>query len=274
MYFHIIVETTEKVGKNSDYETLYEYDKTDLEKIKSDLVIPYLNKDKFQFKGYFLTDSKVRRIAIKKTITSIDLITNTQQQKVSRNVLFFWSKDMVVESDELAEDITSEVFSSIQNPIEEQIGSKKSELNMRKVFIVHGHDDSMKLDIARFLEKLKLEPIILHEQANSGLTIIEKIEKYSDVGYAIVLYSPCDVGAKNTEGEKPRLRARQNVVFEHGYLISKLGRNKVSALVKDDIEKPGDISGVVYVDYDDNNWTIKIAKELRECGYSIDLNLL
>ena len=30
-------------------------------------------------------------------------------------------------------------------------------------------------------------------------------------------------------------RARQNVVFEHGYLIGKLGRNKVCALVKEEV---------------------------------------
>ena len=274
MYFHIIVETKEKVGKNSNYETLYEYDKTDLDQIKTDLVIPYLKKDKFQFKGYFLSDNNVRRIAIKRTTTPIDVIRDAQQQKVSRNVLFFWSKDMVVESDELVEDITSEVFSNLDNPIEEKAEIQSTELSTKKVFIVHGHDDSMKLDVARFLEILKLEPIILHEQSNSGLTIIEKIEKYSQVGYAIVLYSPCDVGSKNIEGEQPRLRARQNVVFEHGFLIGKLGRNRVSALVKDDIEKPGDISGVVYINYDGANWSIEIAKELRDQGYSIDLNLL
>ena len=68
MYFHIIVETKEKVGKNSNYETLYEYDKTDLDQIKTDLVIPYLKKDKFQFKGYFLSDNNVRRIADRKSV--------------------------------------------------------------------------------------------------------------------------------------------------------------------------------------------------------------
>lgn len=88
-----------------------------------------------------------------------------------------------------------------------------------------------KIEVARFIEKLGFEAIILSEQANEGKTIIEKIEEYSDVDFGIVLYTPCDVGSeKDTNDFKPR--ARQNVVFEHGYLIGKLGREKVHALKK------------------------------------------
>jgi predicted nucleotide-binding protein len=55
----------------------------------------------------------------------------------------------------------------------------------RKVFVVHGHDEAAKEATTRFLEKLDMQPIILHEQASGGRTIIEKFEKYSgDVGFA------------------------------------------------------------------------------------------
>lgn len=148
-------------------------------------------------------------------------------------------------------------------------------LSNSEVFIVHGHDEAAKVKTARFVEQLGLKPIILHEQNNSGMTIIEKIEKYSDVGYALVLYTPCDVGATRDNQGSMRPRARQNVVFEHGYLIGKIGRNRVSALVKGDIETPNDISGVVYTKLDDEDaWHYKIAKELRNVGYEIDLNRL
>ncbi|WP_444914522.1 TIR domain-containing protein [Microbulbifer sp. TRSA007] len=147
---------------------------------------------------------------------------------------------------------------------------KGSTLN-NKVFIVHGHDDLAKVTLARFLDQVGLEPIILHEQASSSQTIIEKIESHSDVGYAIVLYTPCDTGAK--EGNDPAPRARQNVVFEHGYFIGKLGRSKVAALVKGHIETPNDISGVVYIDLDDRGaWKMDVSKELAQAGFSIDLS--
>lgn len=144
--------------------------------------------------------------------------------------------------------------------------------NKRKVFIVHGHDNEAKQEIARFIEHIGLEPIILHEQASAGLTIIEKIERYSnDADFALVLYTPCDVGRGAHEGaQHPKKRARQNVVFEHGYLMAKLGRENVCALVKGEIETPNDISGVVYVGLDASGaWKAEIAKELKACGYEI-----
>lgn len=140
-----------------------------------------------------------------------------------------------------------------------------------KVFIVHGHDNYFKLEVARFIEKLKLEAIILHEQASSGQTIIEKIESYSDVSFSIVLYSGCDFGRSKNSPDEERPRARQNVVFEHGYMLAKLGRERVCAIKKSDVETPGDISGVVYIDYD-NEWKIKLANELKNAGFVIDMS--
>ncbi|MBN1468091.1 MAG: nucleotide-binding protein [Fusobacteriaceae bacterium] len=147
----------------------------------------------------------------------------------------------------------------------------QSKNNKSRIFIVHGHDDAVKNEVARFLEKLELEPIILHEQSSDGRTIIEKIEKYSDVGFGIILYTPCDLG-KDKNNEKLNARARQNVIFEHGYLIGKIGRSNVCALVKEDnLEKPTDISGVVYISMD-NSWKIQLSKEMKSAGYEIDMN--
>ena len=148
-------------------------------------------------------------------------------------------------------------------------------LSKTEVFIVHGHDETAKVKTARFIQQLGLKPIILHEQSSSGRTIIEKIEEYSDVGFGIVLYTPCDLGAKKGEENNLKPRARQNVVFEHGYLIGKIGRKNVCALFRHDVEIPNDISGVVYVKMDDEDaWHLKIAKELRSSGYDIDMNKL
>lgn len=155
---------------------------------------------------------------------------------------------------------------SLQKP------SKTTLMNSKKVFIVHGHDNHAKTETARFIEQLGLEAIILHEQASGGKTIIEKIEEYSNVSFGIVLYTPCDFGGKQGNKESPR--ARQNVVFEHGYLIGKLGRNRVAALVKGDVETPNDISGVVYIPMNSEEWKIGLAKELRNNGLKVDMNLI
>lgn len=142
----------------------------------------------------------------------------------------------------------------------------------KKVFIVHGHDVELKETVARTVEKLGLKAIILHEQPNAGQTIIEKIETYSDVSYAIILYTPCDEGHAINEDVLHK-RARQNVVFEHGYLIGKLGRKNVSAIVKDCIELPGDISGVVYINYN-GDWKLELTKNMKAANLEIDINKL
>ncbi len=146
----------------------------------------------------------------------------------------------------------------------------------KKIFIVHGHDESMKQSVARTIEKLGLTPIILHEQPSIGRTIIEKFTENSDVNFAIVLLSPDDIAhPKNSNPELAKYRARQNVILELGYYIGKLGRNRVIALFNqvDNFEMPSDYSGVLFIPYDSNGrWQFDLIKELNACGYSLNAN--
>lgn len=147
----------------------------------------------------------------------------------------------------------------------------KSTKDTSRIFIVHGHDDELKEAVARILEKQDINPIILSEQANTGLTIIEKFEKNSDVGCAICLFTADDMGrSKAVSDEKPR--ARQNVVFEAGYFIGKLGRERIVILSDSGIEIPSDLAGVVYTNT--QNWKVDLLKELKSMGYNIDFNRL
>lgn len=145
-----------------------------------------------------------------------------------------------------------------------------------KVFVVHGHDNELKEVTARFLERLGLQAIVLHEQPNSGRTIIEKFEVFSsDIVFAVVLLSPDDVGAPATEPKAIKLRARQNVILELGYFIGRLGRTKVCALHKGGVELPSDYQGVVYIEVDSAGaWKAKLAQELVQAKLSIDLTAL
>lgn len=143
----------------------------------------------------------------------------------------------------------------------------------RKIFVVHGRDNEAKEITARFLEKLKLEPIILHEQASSGRTLIEKFETYSgDIAFAVVLLTPDDVGGLKEASPVLLPRARQNVILELGYFMGRLGRGNVCALHKGGIELPSDYQGVAYIDMDTAGaWKAKVAQELIQAKLSIDL---
>ena len=159
------------------------------------------------------------------------------------------------------------VESNMQN-----INNKESK-NKNKIFIVHGHNIAMQQSAARLVEKLNLQAIILSEQANRGNTLIKKFEENTDVSYAIVLCSADDKGyAKNLTAKSAKLRARQNVIFEMGYFIAKLGANNVAVVLEDDtnFEKPSDIAGVAYTNFDsDNKWWFDIIKELQAQNFTV-----
>lgn len=145
----------------------------------------------------------------------------------------------------------------------------------RKIFIVHGHDEAAKQQVARLLERLQLEPIILHEKPNKGRTIIEKIEQHADVAFAVVLLTPDDIGGTAQQSQELKKRARQNVIFELGYFYAKLGRDKACALYKPGVELPSDMSGILYEKMDDaGRWELELAKEISAAGITVDLNLL
>ncbi len=142
-----------------------------------------------------------------------------------------------------------------------------------KVFVVHGHDGAARESVARFLQQVGLEPVILHERANKGRTLITKFrEESADIGFAVVLMTPDDHGAE-AQALAMRRRARQNVVFELGFFIGKFGLRRVAVLVKEDLERPSDVDGVVYINLDDaGGWKQQLGRELQAAGFEIDWN--
>jgi predicted nucleotide-binding protein len=161
-------------------------------------------------------------------------------------------------------------------PIDETVqpsnSGSRSLHHLKRVFVVHGHDGAARESVARYIERLGLIPVILHEQPNAGRTIIEKFEAHSDVGYAVVLLTPDDLG-RPAAAQTVVPRARQNVVFELGFFFGKLGRKHVCALHRDDVELPSDVQGLLYIALDTaNGWQLQLAKEMKEAGLPIDMN--
>lgn len=167
---------------------------------------------------------------------------------------------------------------------------EKGSYDSKSIFIVHGHDKVSKLELARMIDKFGLKSIILDEQADMGRTIIEKFEGAAkSPGYAFVLFTPDDIGGKNS-GQlnlddpgiqlkrlrdlkfNPKYRGRQNVILELGFFFGRLGRNRVCCLYKKGVELPSDISGVVYKEFVSSVCELEaaISKELNAVGYKIN----
>jgi predicted nucleotide-binding protein len=182
-------------------------------------------------------------------------------------------------------------------------------VSCKDIFVVHGRDARSVNELKNMLIKFGLNPIVLHEQPSGSRTVVEKLEKYSDVGYAFVILTPDDIGCFNIEVSKSlqsivgtlqnlieaytvikhkgplkkvhdelskaassfKPRARQNVVLEFGYFIGFLGRDRVCCLYKGDVELPSDMHGIVYVPFKEsvNEARDMIIKELRAAGYDV-----
>lgn len=172
-------------------------------------------------------------------------------------------KSSVLELKSYLDDMTDDAQQASFN-VDHSIGNNK-------IFVVHGHDSSLKAEIVRFLEKMDLDPIILSEQANQGSTIIEKLESNSDVSSAIILLTSDDLGREKNES-KEKSRARQNVIFEAGFFIGRLGRKNIILIADSEIELPSDIAGMVY--HSKDKWDMDVLRDLKAAGYDIDANKL
>lgn len=185
------------------------------------------------------------------------------------------SADLFEESEVLVIRIRSQLNSSSSESKQLAADSSQAQSGRTcpKVFVVHGHNHGIKESVARFLERLGLKPIILHEQPNAGRTVIEKFSDYTDVQFAVVLLTADDLGKPRNSNQEAQLRARQNVILELGYFLGKLGRTRVCVLYEDGVELPSDYTGVLYLLLDSNErWRFDLVREIRTAGFPVDAN--
>lgn len=177
------------------------------------------------------------------------------------------SNDMKIELFSSAEEVTNiKDLSSISPTLLTRLSLFKP--NSQSVFIVHGHNEKILNEVREYIETLKVNTIVMEEKPNGQYTLIEKFEKIIDIcRYGIVIYTKCDVGYERSNPMDLEFRARQNVVFEHGYLNGRLSRKNVCVVLEsEDIGIPSDIKGVAYIDLSKQNWKQALKNNLIEAG--------
>ena len=151
-----------------------------------------------------------------------------------------------------------------------------NQVRSNKIFVIHGHDNEMKSDVTQTLQKLDLDPIILHEKPNSEQTLIEKTSDYAHVSFAVVLLSPDYLAyPEEKTPEEAKYRAKQNVIFELGYFLGRLGKQNVIAIYhkKKDFEIPNNYNGVLWIEYK-TGWYFELIRELQAANFDVDANKL
>jgi len=310
-YYHVYIYHYDTIKSGTD--EAYELDLSE-EELMEQIVEPFRAGKFFMCGGQQINPFYVELIRISETDKrSSELISKLRAKEIEESEKTGISGGvpdnyLVIEK---GRDVTRKFVST---PPKREVSEKEAKTKQslsKNIFIVHGRDHEPMKDLKSMLYDFGLDPIVLHEEASGGLTLAEKLEKYSDsVRYAFVILTPDDAGSQRTEVEdlKSRLesppfvaifteshgvgqeakisrdfikkeferlkpRARQNAIFEMGYFWGLLKRRRVCCLLKEDVEKPSDIEGIVYIPFKNsvNEVQVKIMKELKEAGYEIKL---
>lgn len=266
-YWHCQVE----VDSGSKKSTIAIFNDLTINELWQQVVEPWCSQRAFSVDGTIIRDhNKVQKIKIVQTQHPQSYYAEQHNLRMRSSGIADMTTNRKLLPLSRGDDYTHEFLFS---KLVESSNIRQSATQNNKIFIVHGHDEQAKETTARFIEKLGLEAVILHEQANEGKTVIEKLEKHTEVGYSIILLTADDIGASISDQSNLRPRARQNVLLELGYMAAKLGRDRVCALKKGDLELPSDFLGVLYIDIDSAGaWRLQLAKELKVSGLSVDLN--
>lgn len=279
-YYHVRV-----TKKSEPTEDCLELDLSK-EELKKAVVEPFLKGEPFMCGGEPIDSFDVAVIHINETKSpSSELLPKIRAERARSTGIVTISNEWYVTKE--GTNVTREFITSPPKKVDKK--SMESRIHSKNVFIVHGRDHEPMKELKTMLLEFGLNPIILHEQPSGSRTIVEKLEKYSDVGYVFVILTPDEIGSlsetldkikqlpvifsTNNLLEQFRKRARQNVILEFGYFMGFLGRDRVCCLHKGNVELPSDMHGIVYISFRDSIEEIRlmIMKELKEAGYEIKL---
>lgn len=235
----------------------------------SNIAIPFHSGQAFYCGGTVVQPSKVSEIKFNSTEQSADellpLLRARARARENPFSVFLKRESVVHEGKDVTREVLNEAAKGAVTPAPTVSQAGQSD----RVFIVHGRDDAAVNQTELLVRRFGLTPIILRDEPNAGRTVIEKFEHHSNVRFAIVLLTPDDVGGLKEGPQSPR--ARQNVVWEWGYLVARLGRPNVICLYKGNVEVPSDLNGLVTIHIDDDarNSYESIRREFVAAGFNI-----
>ncbi|MCY8034088.1 MULTISPECIES: TIR domain-containing protein [Bacillus] len=255
------VENLKKLKPNIDEEAITKY--------WNSMIEDYITRHSY----YDIDEDKVAFIPLYEIEERIEGIKNSLESKKNEEdeMLHILLKHL----QSVLESIRSQIYQFLVRKEMEYMEESTVELdtklakNNKNVFIIHGHDQARLWQLYKLLkEDFKLNPIILSEQPDRGMTLIDKFEFYADqCSYAFALFTPDDV-VENSG--KQYLQARPNVIFELGWFVSRLGRRNVSLILQKgkSIEIFSDFQGVIQKQFTDKIDELyrDIMLELRDVG--------
>ena len=255
-----------RIRKNGEKDYKFQYD---LDEQKINIISEkYNNNQDFTIGGLRVKKDNICEILILKTNFDVESWLHNEWDKIPPEFLIFPKKENLFNSigNEIV-DVTDDILMHVNITT----NANMNNLGSNKIFVVHGKNIEIRNKVTSFLKSANYEPIVAVDEKANGRTIIEQIEELTEVKKGIVIYTPDDVARpRKRYGGKPDqmfYRARQNVIFEHGYLCGKLGRRNVIMIIcydkKKEFDIPSDVNSIVYIKYnDDGEWKDQVLKEI------------
>jgi predicted nucleotide-binding protein len=163
--------------------------------------------------------------------------------------------------------LKSKILSEVSAAIIEVAGA--TYYGNKDVFIIHGHNEAALTNLKLLLRGLGVNPVVLKDEAASGLTIIEQFElRARDCSFAFAFMTPDDDMHGRKDSATPKWRPRQNVLIEIGWFMARLGRTQIVLLSQGDIEVASDFGGILYLKFQNDVMELapQIAARLRQTG--------
>lgn len=268
-YYHALVSSISLSRAFGQYNI-------EIDDLHNDYIYPFIKKEDLNVNNNLINESDINRFKVIQTVLPIDKFLK-QYPLSFRHEIFFINK--LNKYNTFFKDVTTELLKEGEKSIYSQQKSLApvTETSIKKVYkkvmIINGNDDSLEDEVSNYLKKLDLVPVFVKNKTSNKLTL-DKLVDFPDADYAVVIYSPCDRGyAANDFDATIEGRPTQNVVFEHGYLLAKLGKEKIFTLFKGDLSIFFNYRNTAHAKYADQ-WKLKLAKELTKAGFDIDIHKL
>ncbi len=274
-YYHVYISHVPKLTGEIEKSVAYNMSEEGVKRLVAE---PFMDGVPFLFLGTPIDPFRVNQINIYRTEKKLE--------EIEKEGTSYYNIDDVIEAildREIGKVVTLKFIFSLPQAQKVEKWKKRAKASKKlskKIFIAHGRNTKPVKELEAILEELGLNPVVLHEQPSGSMTIVEKLERYSeDIGFAFIILTPDDVLIPTEEytinfSQLERIsRARQNVILEFGYFIAKLGRDKVCCLYNESTElpyeMPSDMHGIVYVRFkiSVNERRDKIIRELKRVGY-------
>ncbi len=133
--------------------------------------------------------------------------------------------------------------------------STEESISKKQVLVLSSSESELQNQLSNLLKEMGIEGIMF-QRSSAPNSIVEYLEKYPTVKYAYYLYNPEDINS---------------AMFELGYLIGKVGSNRVCCIHRKDDAPPKGVPGISYKEIvvKLEEISFSLIKDLKAAGYTV-----